>query len=322
MKKICHNPFEEHPLTSCYHYIAFPCSIIQANAGDQLDKWLCGKYINCYFKPSSREHKFIISIADGWSSAKLINIFQQINFSKEMFRILKLDPILILKKALLHGCYPTGSCSEQVLFPTQEVLVDSLYDYVISGFDDIKKRLFIHGFSKGIYQHFEVSYETFVKSLIENQKRNITFNLWKYNPNADYSLDLPQIISDLNDYITSQNSKPQYRGPRSFGLQACADFGMFVNKEIQDGNQIDSLCIRSFQEHKHCMLIRIRYLHKEGIVRQDAVCAAENVFQISEHIKELYENDSEDQISKLVMETVSVEKNYLPEVLEKVQKVN
>lgn len=103
MKKVYHNPFEEHPVTSCYHYIAFPCSVIQANAEDQTKKWLCSKYINCYFKPSSREHKFIISIMDGWSASDAINIYQQINFSKEMFGTLKLDPILIIKKRFYTG---------------------------------------------------------------------------------------------------------------------------------------------------------------------------------------------------------------------------
>lgn len=318
MKKVYHNPFEEHPVTSCYHYIAFPCSVIQANAGDQTEKWLCSKYINCYFKPSSREHKFIISIMDGWSASDAINIYQQINFSKEMFGTLKLDPILIIKKALLYGCYPTGSCSRQILFPTPENTDELLYDHVISGFDDINKRLFMHGFSKGVYQHFDVPYETYVRSLIENQKRNITFHLWKYNPNADYTLNFSKIAADLNDYITSRNSKPQYQGPRSFGLQACSDFGMFVNQEF---HQIDSLCVKSFLEHKHCMLIRMQYLFKEGVVKQAAVAAAESVSQLSEQVKKFYESGMGDQMSKLIMKTVAIEKNYLPGVLADIQAI-
>lgn len=132
----------------------------------------------------------------------------------------------IYQKAYIRKCL-TNRHSSIARFQIPPIR-GGVYDGIVDDFENEVKMEALLPEIKSIlfnpYQHFEVSYETFVKSLIENQKRNITFNLWKYNPNADYSLDLPQIISDLNDYITSQNSKPQYRGPRSFGLQACANF--------------------------------------------------------------------------------------------------
>lgn len=42
-------PFDDHPIPSMYHNLAFPMGIIQGNAKEDIAAWLCGKFFNCFF---------------------------------------------------------------------------------------------------------------------------------------------------------------------------------------------------------------------------------------------------------------------------------
>lgn len=51
------------------------------------------------------------------------------------------------------------------------------------------------------------------------------------------------------------------------------------------------------------------------------LAAAESVSQLSEQVKKFYESGMGDQMSKLIMKTVAIEKNYLPGVLADIQAI-
>ena len=59
----------------------------------------------------------------------------------------------------------------------------------------------------------------------------------------------------------------------------------------------------------------------DRVYKQAAVAAAESVSQLSEQVKKFYESGMGEQMSKLIMETVAIEKNYLPGVLADIQAI-
>ena len=57
MKRKIILPFDDYPIPSMYHNVAFPMGIIQGNAKGDITPWLCGKFLNCYFNANT-ENQF------------------------------------------------------------------------------------------------------------------------------------------------------------------------------------------------------------------------------------------------------------------------
>ena len=94
-------PFEIHPLTICYHYMAFPLGIIQAHANAQkldITPWIIEKYLNCSFNDSSPNHKYDICLSDVWAVEDEILSYQYINMFKYMYSVFDSDIIDVLKR--------------------------------------------------------------------------------------------------------------------------------------------------------------------------------------------------------------------------------
>lgn len=317
MRKKWSNPFDKNPISCCYPYISFPYSIVHAHSGDEYQKWLCGKYINCYFKPQSVRHKFINSVYDGWSTVQKIFFYQGFNLSKEMLKTLRIDIPFIIKKAILDGAYPYGQCSERFVFPGHDISEDTYFDYILTGFDDIRKIFFMTGFSiEHGYRHLEISYSDYVQSLYQNSKKHIVIHLWKYNPNAEYRVDLKVISRDLEDYLCSKNSITQYEDGRLFGLCACSALGEYITQGESVGDSALPLYLRGYWEHKYFMNERIRYLAEENMICNTAIAFAEQVLQLAEQVKVA---DNGIWIQNLIQESIAIEQVYLPQVLANVR---
>ena len=54
-------PFPEKPIFLCYHNLAFPFEIIEANSPEDVKKWVCTKCVNCAYYPNSPKNKFNIA---------------------------------------------------------------------------------------------------------------------------------------------------------------------------------------------------------------------------------------------------------------------
>lgn len=76
-------PYPEMPSFICYHNKAFPFGIIQANAPEDITKWLCTKCINTVFNPNSPKNKFDLAIWDTWGNWEGITTQQIFNIKKE-----------------------------------------------------------------------------------------------------------------------------------------------------------------------------------------------------------------------------------------------
>lgn len=322
MKKIFTLPFDENPESCCYPYICFPHAIICAQTStDEYNKWLCGKYINCYYKDKSNGHKFIISVYDNWSGGKKIMIYQCINFSKEIMKKMKVNIPLTIKKLLLNGIYPYGKCRESYIVRS-DPSDTGLTDYIITGYNDIKKVFIIRLFDKNkeLIKR-EVYYEEYVSALYDNANRNIQIHAWKYNDRAEYSLNFSEIINDLEDYIHSRNSKPQYPDNRTFGLQAIEDLKNYFLLQSETGANIDERYLRGYYEHKYFMEQRIKYLCSLNILPSELLECAENVSLMAQQVMNEGKNYNVSQdgaaakeLLRLTAESIEIERNYLPEV--------
>lgn len=89
---------------------------------------------------------------------------------------------------------------------------------------------------------------------------------WKYNSTAEFSFNFKRIISDLSDYINSENSlpHPQYNN-RSFGLSAIINLCEYLLKTTSECGYIDLRYTRGLMEHKYIMNLRIKTLHEHNL---------------------------------------------------------
>lgn len=317
LKKKWKNPFDEQSLICCAPHVSFPFSIVHANAEKDFEAWLCGKYINCSFKQVMPHNEFEISLYDHWSEQSKYLTSQTINLSKDAIEKLKFNIILATKKFIVSGAYPYGQCVKRYIVPTNNEQEDSLYDYIITGFDDDRNVLCMYGISAiGEYVYSEVLYDDYLKAICSTPSVNIEIVFWKYNSQSECSLNQEKVIKDLNDYITSQNSLPQPNEDRVFGMQACLELGRFICGGRANSEETDILNVKRLLLHKYLMLERIRYLCSGNIIEKDMLLSAEKVYCIAQTAFSLYCNKGHrNDVAPLIENMIKIEKTYLPKVL-------
>ncbi len=280
-------PFEIHPLTICYHYMAFPLGIIQAHANAKkldITPWIIGKNLNCSFNDNAPNHKYDICLADVWAVEDEILSHQYINMFKDMYSVFDSDIIDVLKKVLNAGCYVFGAYNERHI-PGKSAYQkrDFLHDYIIYGFNDESRTFYSAGFLKDQrYAPFEISYENFAKSLFDSPSDRIWFDLWQYNVDATFTHDIGRIRSELGEYVNSTTSH---------NLQKNCIYGMDANRRLKDfyvtciktheNPQFDIRYSRAFMEQKYFIHLCVRYLHDCNIICMDNY--------ESEQLKEVYD---------------------------------
>lgn len=318
MKKICNNLFSETPDTECYPYMSLSSSILKGHyTEEQYNNWLAAKYINCFFAVGGEVQKFNISIYDTWSDSQNRLTYQGINFFKETARELFNIPLLI-KKAVVTKTYPYGQ------FPGKYITskpASSLFTYMITGFNDIKKEFSLYGFfMNGDHAHYFISYDNFVNAVCDEQTDSFLIHLWRYNDNVNHSISWSIIINELEDYILSRTSHRQFgKVQRVFGLSACSALADYILNDQENANVDFGLHVKSFFEHKKIMLKRIQLFYENQILSNEIVNSSKEVSMLAERLLYLYKCNQREEASNLLRKTIEIENQYLPTVLERVK---
>ena len=311
-------PFQIHPYIVMHHTAAFPMGIIQANARDDISPWLCGKYINCFYKPNKT---LDICLDDKWATNDKILIKQSISLSLSLYNDLSLDYITIAKKMLACKYYVGGMYNEE--FIPGKIHYGEHYfahDYLLIGYDDEAEFFISVGYLDGqTFQRFDIPYKSFDMAIRTLKKPNISFNFWIYNPKAKFELNSERMLKGIYDYVNSIPSSKQYLCGGYFGLDAVGKLADNFAENAEAGKGVDLRHSRGIMEHKFFMRLRLSYLHQNGIlINDDYLEMAEQVYKMSEKmhlllLKYLLTRNKRyaDSAVKILRETVDIESSYL-----------
>jgi len=257
--------FELNPVTQYYHSVAFPMGIIQGNAEVDITPWLCNRHVNCMFLWQPNIRSFDTNIVDPWCKKANILKEQQISLYKGTYKILDINFIVLFKKILCARYYVTGFYNEKYI-PVKGTYQkkDNVHDFILYGYDDDKKVFFSAGYYNGRYSPFEIPYENMNMSLSDMPVDVIKLKFLEYNNNCKFLLNLPQLVTELDAYINSTNSRTIASNDRTFGLKAMERLKEYFISYFKENGVIDSRYTRAYMEHKYFMYLRLKYLSDNG----------------------------------------------------------
>lgn len=322
-------PFHDQPYNLMYHNTAFPMGIIQANATQDLTPWLCGKYINCYFKTFSGSNKFVNCITDNWAEKDQILLKQRLELAWEHYEIYFGNIISLLKNMLDLGNYVHGRYNEQLIPGKSAFQKEYLsHDYLLIGYDDSQEHFVSVGYlADHKFQRYYIPYDNMYQAIRTLKNAKIFINFWNYNSNAFLGLNRKRIISELNDYVNSELSQKVYTERTFYGMEAIQQLKQFLFDSAKKDGWLDYRYIRGVMEHKFFMHMRIKYLLETGVLQNaEYLQNAEAVYKMSERTHMLglkYLMTRKDSVLEGVVQTMdqmmAVEQCYLPKVLTDLQ---
>ena len=322
-------PFEYEPYAKMYNEHGFVFGMIQGNADQDITPWFCGKFINCWFDPTS-PNKFEYNVFDTSATEDKILINQFMYLYPEQIKLLFGGDILTLFRDMLDmGLYPRGRYNEEHI-PGKWAYGNAYFnhDFILVGYDDEAKCFISAGYlSDGKFQKYLIPYENMDAAIKTNKPPNSYFGFWKYNQNAVYKLNIPRIIDQLDDYIKSTTKMSVYLENKTWGLQAISDLRKHFEKCGEKKRYLDVRYTRGIMEHKFFMEMRIEYLLNHGyLVDNFLLNSAKEVNKMAQLIHFLaikYNITGEISIANRICETlnkmIDIERKYLPSVLSQLQ---
>ena len=192
-------PFESNPINQMYHYMAFPCGVIQANAQTDITPWLCGRYINIQYIFTDPDKTFRFDTQDDWGLDDGIAFRQTLHLDKDMYLTCEMEWISLLKKVLGCGCYVKGTYNEEHI-PGKAAYLRKyhLHDFFLIGYSDTSEVFYSVGYlGNGFFQRYEIPYSNLIESLKTLKLPYTLFFFWKYNENADFSFNIFKVAYEL-----------------------------------------------------------------------------------------------------------------------------
>lgn len=321
MKKKCQLPFIEPKIMS-YDRFAFSWGVIKGNLGDEYNKILSRKFINCYFAESFPYEKFVISTMDSLSEKQNVVLNQTLDLHKDVASVLKLDFVSLIKKCISNGYYVFSSCP--CAFFDEDAPQNLKVNFLVVGYDSINGIFSIKAFNgEGYLSTYEVNDKEFVDRLLNLPKENIVLQFWRFNKDNQIDLDLPTIETEFDDYINSKTSLVQYTKNKVYGIKAFENLNEYFKKQLELGCPLEREYLQSVADHKYCMWKRLKYFAQQQIVSNEYVVVAEQVYKLSICVLGvgLEYNATSDRITgkkaiEYLSNLIEKEREYLPKVLE------
>ncbi len=280
-------PFEPSPAVRCYHNNAFPLGIIQGNAkvlNKDITPWIIGKYLNCVFNYDATDNRYEIDMTDWWGIDEKIVYHQCIDMRIDTLEKVGIDGINLIKQLLNENFYVSGMFNEKhIPGKASYKKWDYVHDFIVYGYDDNKEVYYSAGYlGNRKYSAFEIPYKNFVASLYDSPSPKIDYNIWTFNREFDFKVNVPRIFARFNDYYNSSN----YYGMRpsgSYGIEGNRKLKEFVNERGSRPEKpwIDDRYTRGFMEHKNLSVMCIKYLQEHNIINLE-----DSYIQLSDMIQQ------------------------------------
>ena len=317
MKKIVELPFEDKPLCIMYQHIAFPLGVVQGNSQMRYSPLIFTKYINCIFEENQHASKFSLG-EDLWFLEDGLIKRYNLLIDNGIYKNNKFELLKLIKKMLSIGFYVEGNCNEKWIpgkyFYNRRYF---FHPFILIGYNDIKKVFYSVGFLKDHrFQRFEIKYEDMLKAIETSDQCNIKLQCREYNKDFIFEFDLSKVISTLKKYIEASDD---IDGEIVHGINAVER----LKNDFHEENYADYRYTRGLKEHKRFINLCIKYLiDNKYLSEQKFIESSKRVCDIAErahllslkfaftHSKELIY-----KIINLINDMISIEKQYLPEVI-------
>lgn len=318
-------PFDSSPLLTHYLGKAFSLGIIQGNAEETALPWIYSRYINCIYNATAA-NKFDFYTPDYWGRGDGILAEQRMILQRETYQIMKLDILDFVRNLLDRAYYVYGTNNERYIPGKSSYQQrDFLHEYLLYGYSDEQQIFHSCGYlADNKYQVFEISYDDYLKSLMNTTDGMIKFSFWNYCPNAKFPLDMKHIIIELGDYILSRNTQRAQQPGLIYGVRAVESLQDYLRTEMDQGHYADIRYTKAFWGHKKLTAKRFAYLHEHGYsMKPEWLNLATKHEKMAEQIHLLCIKQNlkhTTAVSKKVYDLFSTvleeEKKYLPAVLE------
>lgn len=192
------------------------------------------------------------------------------------------DILEIIKYCIYNGYYIISSYDEFYIPNTQAFKKRHLeHDFMIYGLDEVNKKYYILGYciENGVNKFgtnivgFSDFYNGYISNLNTYKVGYSKFYIIKPNKNYTYKFDLNKVYEDLSDYLYSKDSFHNYRyfhnidKKYTFGINIYHELDVYFSALLSKQIPYNDIRILSlFKEHKECMLLRVKYMIKNGYI--------------------------------------------------------
>lgn len=243
-------PFPEKPIFLCYHNKAFPFGIIQANAPEDITKWVCSKSVGCVFNPKTSSDKFDLDIIDQWGNLEGVTTRQNFSIRTDMIDKLGINLPSMLKTVLENGYYIRGVYNEKYI-PYKQAYnsFDHTHDFLVIGYDD--DYFYSVGYvADGHFRCYEIPIRNFIDSLCDADKDMIGIEFIGYNKDHVLKPNIDWMISELEKHVLG--IAPENPDEPYWGIAAIEKLRDFFIDEIVKYNRIyiDTRYSKVLYEHE------------------------------------------------------------------------
>ncbi|HEX3046164.1 MAG TPA: hypothetical protein VHY08_15520 [Bacillota bacterium] len=225
--------------------------------------------------------------------------------------------------------------------------VHSSQDFLLFGYHDHAENYSILGYSdRGIIEITKISYFNFLKAYESAYENNYEdppcVILFKKRPDFDFKFEMKYLYEMLLDYAQGRDTGKRIGlkqrdtlQNRIFGLSAydCLSeyFQLISDKQVNHHRALyrSARSLHVLWEHKKCMLLRLEYLHQQGLIDrfdyfysfyqkiENAILSLRNT-QLNYSLRE--ERNLLEKIMESLQEIKKQESDVLEELLEMIQK--
>ena len=328
MKRRLTLPFAA-PETVCYPHVTFAHSILKGNMGEAFDALMCERYINCCYKKTAPTGRFHNCVSDHWSTSRGVVDYQKVGFLKGVWLARDLKIEQVLKACLGERAYPFGQCPRYVVEPLCEDR-SAEFDFVITGYDDEKGCFFVKGFDlDNVYHDYEIPYDVFEEAILQSRHKGVNFDLWSYHEGADATLDVAKVRGELSDYLNATCSGGVIAQDKAFGVDAIKALITEFEAAASGEEGLNAVYLRGFAEHKYFIGKIVAYLAENQLISACFCEDAERVDSIGREVLALgvdYNQTGDARVAQQLIgkmrNTLAVERQYLPKVLEQLQNID
>lgn len=274
-------PFKE-PRFICSDKFTAANAIIESNLKEKSPS-LAVHYINCAYDEFESSHKFIITVFDYLARCKNIMHDQGFDMSKEYYRSPGVDLVADLKRVISSNFYTVGQCNRS--YVESNAPSDApLFYFFLTGYDDTTQEFLIHGIDLSEkYITVKIKYDVFVKALFDTNTHSIPLVFWCFWYEANIDDVWSALVSELEDYVHSQNRKVNY-GTAKYGFEAMRCLAEHFKETADKEKHIKELYLKKILAHKYYMRLRMECLAEHQIIDAQWIRCAKDVEKISQQI--------------------------------------
>jgi len=294
------------PVVRGFMFYAFPLAILANHP--ECESWILSNYIQTYFDDTDDSPVPFAFYVHDFAASPWLRVQ---DFQRETLSAFSQDPLHFILQALDNSSYVYLYVDEYFI-PDRRYFQEKhfCHEILINGFDLHRRVMFITGYCRDSqFKTSEVSFDDFEKSYhgAGEMIQNGTFDnqdlgpdaLWLFNniklytfrESGHYEFNLKLVRETLKDYLYSRNTSERYSmvdepWTRRWGLDWYPCLKRYYQRLIEGEVHSDWRHLHTLWEHKVCMVRRMEYMEKRGII-DPGVSLKKEIYELEYKVNQL-----------------------------------